>query len=315
MSSFGLKIYYRIRSAIPRRLQIFLRRLRASVKIRTHMDVWPIDTKSARLPVNWRGWPDGKQFAFILTHDVDTARGQDRCRDLARIEQGLGFVSSFNFVPERYKVSKDLRDQLTDSGFEVGVHGLNHDGKYYFSRKIFQDRIVRINHYLKEWGSVGFRSPSMLHNLDWLHDLNIQYDSSTFDTDPFEPQSDAVGTIFPFWVPSGNGKGGYIEIPYTLPQDFTLFVILRQTTSDIWKRKLEWIARNGGMALMLVHPDYIRFAGGKNEREEYHWRIYHDFLRHVKDTYEGQYYHVLPKELVRFFIDSYSPKGTQDGIE
>lgn len=27
----------------------------------------------------------------------------------------------------------------------------------------------------------------------------------------------------------------YIEIPYTLAQDFTLFVILRQKDSKIWK--------------------------------------------------------------------------------
>jgi hypothetical protein len=25
---------------------------------------------------------------------------------------------------------------------------------------------------------------------------------STFDTDPFEPQPDGMGTIFPFWVPN-----------------------------------------------------------------------------------------------------------------
>ena len=31
--------------------------------------------------------------------------------------------------------------------------------------------------------------------------LNIAYDASTFDTDPFEPQPDGVNTIFPFWVP------------------------------------------------------------------------------------------------------------------
>ena len=311
MSSFGLQIYYRIRPIVPRRMQVLLRRLRANVRIRTHKGVWPIDARSTRPPPNWKGWPGGKQFAFILTHDVDTGRGQERCRDLARMEQDLGFVSSFNFVPERYPVSEDLRNQLTESGFEVGVHGLKHDGKYYLSRKIFRERMIRINSYLEKWKSVGFRTPSMHHNLEWLHDLNIQYDSSTFDTDPFEPQPDGVGTIFPFWVPSGNGNSGYVEIPYTLPQDFTLFVILRQTTADIWKKKLEWIARYGGMALMLVHPDYIRFAGGETGREEYPWRIYYDFLRHVQDSYGSQYYHVLPKDLAKFWRENYTDSGMQ----
>ena len=50
----------------------------------------------------------------------------------------------------------------------------------------------------------------MLHNFDWLCDLNIHYDASSFDTDPFEPQPDSVNTIFPFWVDRRNGSG-YVE--------------------------------------------------------------------------------------------------------
>ena len=69
------------------------------------------------------------------------------------------------------------------------------------------------------------------------------------DTDPFEPQPDGRHTIFPFWVPRPNGNGsavpasseGYVELPYTLPQDSTLFVVLRETTPEIWMRKLDWI--------------------------------------------------------------------------
>ena len=59
----------------------------------------------------------------------------------------------------------------------------------------------RSTSYLDDWNAVGFRSGFMFRQLDWLHDLDIQYDCSTFDTDPFEPQPDGVGTIFPFWVP------------------------------------------------------------------------------------------------------------------
>ena len=87
--------------------------------------------------------------------------------------------------------------------------------------RIFRARKL-INGYLQEWNAVGFRSPSMQHNLDWIHDLDIEYDASTFDTDPFEPQSDGMGTIFPFLVPEQNGQGGYVELPYTLPQDFLI---------------------------------------------------------------------------------------------
>ena len=108
---------------------------------------------------------------------------------------------------------------------------------------------------------MGFRSPCMYHNLDWLHDLHIKYDASTFDTDPFEPQPDGVCTIFPFQVKDDRQDKGYVELPYTLPQDFTLFIILREESIDIWKKKLAWIAENGGMALLNTHPDYMSFKG------------------------------------------------------
>lgn len=65
----------------------------------------------------------------------------------------------------------------------------------------------------------------MYHNLEWICELDIEYDSSTFDTGPFEPQSDGVGTIFPFWVPVNSSQKGYVELPYALPQDHALFVI------------------------------------------------------------------------------------------
>ncbi len=251
---------------------------------------------------------------MVLTHDIETSKGQDQCHRLADLEKRLGFRSSFGFVPERYAVLSRLRDHLEKNGFEVAVHGLFHDGKYYKSRTIFKKRALRINQYLKEWGSIGFRSPSMQHNLDWIHDLNIEYDSSTFDTDPFEPQPEGAGTIFPFWVTGpANNRKGYLELPYTLPQDHTLFVILQEKTNEIWKRKLDWIAEKGGMALLITHPDYMHFGKGGNGRkqseEEYPVQYYEEFLKYLKSRYEGQYWHVLPKDLVRFWAENYRNEG------
>jgi hypothetical protein len=42
------------------------------------------------------------RFAFVLTHDVEAAEGQAYVRTVADLDEGLGFRSSFNFVPERY---------------------------------------------------------------------------------------------------------------------------------------------------------------------------------------------------------------------
>ena len=206
-------------------------------------DVWPIMPGSERPPEDWPGWPEGRKFAFVLTHDVESKAGLAKCRSLMQIEMELGFRSSFNFVPEgSYRVPPELREELISNGFEVGIHDLKHDGHLFASYRGFKRRAARINHYVREWGASGFRSGFMLRNLDWLHDLDVRYDASTFDTDPFEPQPDGGHTIFPFWVPAPNnqksgirdqksdppsdfrhsaGRSGYVELPYTLPQDST----------------------------------------------------------------------------------------------
>ena len=144
-----------------RRRWILLRKAR-------YENVWPIDERAGKKPEGWSGWPDQKRFAFVLLHDVDTERGQGNCRDLMRLDEEMGFCSLFSFVPERYAVSSNLREELARRGFEVGVHGLKHDGRLYRSKAGFLQRAERINHYLQEWDANGFRSPSMQHNLDWF---------------------------------------------------------------------------------------------------------------------------------------------------
>src|SRR5260221_9765655 len=162
-----------------------MRRILARKKLRSCKDTWPILEAAGTPPDGWPGWPDGKKFALVLTHDVEGPRGLAKCRRLMQLERELGFRSSFNFVPEGdYAVSKELRQELAKNGFEVGVHDLNHDGKLYRSHAEFTRKAERINQYLKEWGAGGFRSAFMHHNLDWIGQLKVKYDACTFDTDP-----------------------------------------------------------------------------------------------------------------------------------
>ncbi len=303
MSNFRNNLYYHIKPLIPRRAQIFLRRRVALGKLARYAHVWPIDERAATPPAGWPGWPEGKKFAFVLTHDVETAKGVERCIPLAELEKSLGFRSSFNFVAGDYEVPRSLLDDLTREGFEIGVHGLYHDRNLFRSRRVFEEQVPAINQRLREWGAAGFRTPSMYHNLDWLHDLDILYDSSTFDTDPFEPQPDGVGTIFPFWVSNGSGETGYVELPYTLPQDFTLFAVLGHGNIALWKRKLAWIADAGGMANVITHPDYMSFDKGRTGPGEYPAGLYREFLSHVQKNQAGTYWHTLPSGISAFVRD------------
>jgi hypothetical protein len=296
-----IDIFYFTKPIMPRSLQILLRRAYARLKLRACRHLWPIDHGAGQPPIDWTGWPKEKRFALVLTHDVDTAAGHDRCLQLADLEEEFGFRSCFNFVPKDYPVSPDLRRKLTERGFDVGVHGLVHDSKLFRSRKIFEERARLINQYLKEWGAAGFHSPSTLRNLSWIGELDIEYDGSTFDNDPFEPQPDGVRTIFPFWVAADSTEKGYVELPYTLPQDHCLFVILKARDIAIWKEKLDWIAAKGGMALLNSHPDYMNFENKKYGLEEYDSSMYMAFLQYAKSEYGGQYWHALPREIAQFW--------------
>ena len=296
------KIFYLLKPLIPRRLQLFLRRFLVKKQLIQNKNIWPILPGSETKPEDWMGWPDGKEFGVILTHDVEQRKGHDKCHQLLKLEKELGFISSFNFVPERYKVDKELLEFIVNEGFEVGVHGLKHDGKLFRDKKIFSERAIKINQYLKEWNSVGFRAPAMHHNLDWIKKLDVKYDLSTFDTDPFEPQPDGVGTIFPFWVNDNDSNAGFLELPYTLVQDFTLFILMNENSPAIWNDKVKWIAENGGMVLVNVHPDYLNFEN-KRKLEEFPVKYYSEFLDFIKENFNGKYWNALPKDVTEYFTN------------
>jgi len=294
------RVYYLLKPIVPWPWRIALRRWWANRRRQAFADVWPIDVRAGGTPAGWLGWPEGKRFALVLTHDVEGTKGLSRVEQLMNIEVEQGLRSCFNLVPEgEYRVPDAMRNMLDQAGFEVGIHGLEHDGKLYSSRTKFATKVLRINRYLEKWKCSGFRSPFMQHKLEWLHKLHIEYDSSTFDTDPFEPQSDGAGTIFPFWV-SGPNASGYVELPYTLPQDFTLFKVLEEKGIDIWKRKVDWIAERGGMILLNVHPDYMCFKGQPG-RDEYPVSHYQELLRYIHEKYDGSYWPALPREVVRYY--------------
>lgn len=295
-----LDFYYALRPLIPRSLQIRLRQGMVRRSRASAAEKWPILESAGTRPRTWQGWPGGKKFALVLTHDNESKTGHDRTRSVMDLEERMGFRSCFGFVPERYAVSAELRKEVGERGFEVVLHGLRHDGRLFKSQRVFRQRLPAINDYLREWKAVGFRSPSMIHNLAWIRDLDIEYDSSTFDTDPFEPQPQEAGTIFPFWVSGTDRSKGYMELPYTLPQDFTLFTLMGEQSIDIWKKKLDWIAERGGMALLNTHPDYMSNSEKGAGLGQYPIDRYIEFLEYARSKYADQYWHALPRDVARF---------------
>lgn len=222
-----------------------------------------------------------KDCAIVLTHDVEEQHGFDFIPKVIRLEEKYGFKSSWNIVPYKYKIDEGILKLIRNAGHEIGIHGYNHDGKLYYSEKIFNERVQYINDALKNYGAIGFRSPQVHRNLVWLQKLDIEYDASCFDYDPFQPFPGGTGSIWPFIA------GKFVELPYTLPQDHTMFYVLKQKDISIWKNKADWVAKNKGVILLITHPDYLR--------EKNHLGIYEELLKYLKEFNNAWY--CLPREM------------------
>jgi hypothetical protein len=263
-----------------------MRRAFAQIQARTEFPRWPVESSLHDLyayllgrleevtggPLPWIGaWPGGFAWTLLLTHDVETAVGYQNVHLLRDVEKQMGFRSSWNFVPRRYEVDQALVEELWRDGFEVGVHGLYHDGRDLASRELVEQRGPAMRAYGTRWRAVGFRSPATHRRWELMPLLGFEYDSSYPDTDPFEPQPGGCCS----WLPFSNGE--LVELPITLPQDHTLFTILRRQDARAWEEKAEYLRERGGMALLITHPDYMI---------ERRWvEVYRRFLeRYADDT-------------------------------
>jgi peptidoglycan/xylan/chitin deacetylase (PgdA/CDA1 family) len=311
--SSARRLYYTIKPVLPRVIINTIKQVSARRPIgKTFQLDWPVEDRYVRFL--WEVarqilllsqstelfftpfWPDHKRFAFVLTHDVEGERGLQFVEQLADLEETLGFRSSINIVPRGYHVPPTMMQSLQDRGFEIGIHGLKHDGKLFNSKQNFLKQADLINKYLKEFNSQGFRAPLMHRQPEWMQALEIDYDLSFFDTDPYEPLPGGTMCIWPFFL------GHFIEMPYTLVQDSTLMYVLDQNSPRIWLEKINFLAKYYGMALLNSHPDYLR--------EEKCFTIYAEFLRTVRDR--NDYWHALPSEVASWWRTRMKVKPLSD---
>lgn len=290
-SSRWLTLYYRFKPLIPRRLQIAVRRARARRLLRRHaiegrFPRWPIETVLVERARSAGGnWPDGHRFAYVLTHDVERAGGLAGIDPLLELEARHNMVSAWFLVGEDYPVPASVVDQLRAAGCEIGLHGLHHDGRLFESRARFERELPGIRRLLDEWGADGFRSPAAHRNADWMPELGCSYDSSFHDTDPFDAQPGGCCSILPYFL------GDLVELPITLPHDFTLFELLQAPDITVWREKAGWIADHGGLVNVLVHPDYARTPD--------RLRRYEELLEFLAQLPGG--WHALPRDVAAWW--------------
>ena len=303
LSSWKLRAYYGAKPLIPRRLQIAARRVYTKRIGLPEFPAWPLDESVLRLvrffafclllaagtdTLDFRWfWPGKSKAAAILTHDVESAEGLRLAPELADLEEERGLRSSFNVVASWYPVDEGILRELRGRGFEIGLHGLRHDHSLFTTHEVFQRQLPAIDEAARAFEAVGFRSPSTHRVHEWLGELPLSYDCSVPHSDPLEPMPGGCCTLWPYFI------GDLVEMPYTLPQDHTLFTVLGKTTVDDWLAQVDAVERRHGLIQCLSHPD-PGYLGDADKRA-----IYAELLDALAER--PQLWKPLPRDLAAWW--------------
>lgn len=209
-------------------------------------------------------WPDGKKYAFILTHDVDSDwlyQGGNLPLFLD-VETRLGIRAAWYFVCSLYKHDVRKLARLASAGHEIGLHGDNHDHKIAFlSRAAMVKRLDGCRRFIDENKIAGFRSPHYLRTPLFYEVLKnyVRYDTSMHDSynpaTPVDTVREGCSAIHPFTL--SDDPGALLELPVTIPEDYELYDPARGASSIITPQ-LEQIAeikRRGGLANLVIHTE------------------------------------------------------------
>lgn len=264
----GLPISYGI---APKRLRDLIIRVNGGQEISTFCNRLPIDAlrfilvraieKLADRKLDKKLW-NGKEYAIMLTHDVDTRRGLLRAKKLKTLENKYDVPSAWYIPSELYKLDTEVIRELANHG-EVGAHDTKHDGKLdNLSESKLIERLRKAREELQRIlgdGVKGFRAPLLQHSVKIIRasgKAGYLYDTSIPTWEPRHPKTmkpHGIATVYPLVIE------GVTEIPVTLPQDHQLLHILGLSPKELmreWTKIIGVIKEIGGLCTVLVHPDY-----------------------------------------------------------
>jgi hypothetical protein len=281
------KFYYLIRECLPATARRQLQKIYFQDWDKLPFPAWPVDftvdnlheeflrllmeaSNQEKVPFIWF-WPEGAPNCLIMTHDVETAAGRDFTAQLMDLDDSRCIKASYQVIPEkRYEVSDEYVSEIRSRGFEFNVHDLNHDGKLYRERKEFERRAEKINGYIRQYKTRGFRAGSMYRNQNWYDVFEFSYDMSVPNVAHLEPMRGGCCTVMPYFV------GKILELPLTLAQDYSVFHIMNDYSIDLWKQQLALLRRRNGLMSFITHPDYLIDRRARNVYESLL-----DFLREI----------------------------------
>lgn len=277
-SEFARRAYYLIREGLPVLLRHQLQKAYFHGWKDLSFPAWPVDftvdnlneeflrllletSNTKKLPFIWF-WPEGAPNCLIMTHDVETSAGRDSTFKLIDLDDSYGIKSSFQVVPEkRYEVPDQYVQEIRSRGCEFNIHDLNHDGRLYLDRAEFMRRAAAINGYAHRYKARGFRAGGMYRNQEWFDQFAFSYDMSVPNVAHLEPMRGGCCTVMPYFV------GNIVELPLTTSEDYSLFHILNDYSTDLWKQQLALIKKRNGLISFIAHPDYLIERRARNTYE------------------------------------------------
>ena len=299
------RLYYQFRPLLGVGVRKHLQKVRLSGWDKIPFPKWPVDRSvdalfesaltlsikaQARLsiPFIWF-WPEGAPACAMMTHDVEGESGVNFCGALMDLDDSYGIKSAFQLIPEgREEQWRRTAARLRARGFEVNLHDLNHDGRLFADKDAFLGHARRINDYTREFGCEGFRSGAMYREQAWYGAFEFAYDMSVPNAAHLEPQRGGCCTIMPYFV------GNILELPLTTVQDYSLFHILDDYSTALWKEQIRLIRAHHGLISVIAHPDYLV---GQRERD-----VYVGLLQHLAELRDRDGVWVaLPGEINRWW--------------
>ena len=299
------RLYYSLRPLLGVAVRKHLQKAHLSGWDKIPFPRWPVDLtvdtlmesamtlalktrRKSTIPFIWF-WPEGASACGMMTHDIEGQAGLDFCDELMDIDDSFGIKSSFQLIPEgREDAWRSTAARLRRRGFEVNLHDLNHDGRLFAGKAAFLRQAQRINQHAREFGCEGFRSGAMYREQEWFGAFEFSYDMSVPNAAHLEPQRGGCCTVMPYFV------GKILELPLTTVQDYSLFYILNDYSTTLWKEQIRLIGRRHGLISIITHPDYL---AGAPERD-----VYVDLVRHLADLRKRRgVWQTLPGEINRWW--------------
>ncbi|MBJ93135.1 MAG: hypothetical protein CMP23_01530 [Rickettsiales bacterium] len=201
-------------------------------------------------------WPEGKRYAFLMTHDIDTRAGMRKAGQVLDEMVELGLKPCFFLVAHGYDWDPGFCEAVRNAGGEIALHGDAHDNRLSFlSGARIGERLDSTREIIEQHQIRGFRSPSLLVS-DHLYEQlgqRFDWDSSVPDCDTHTllgPRR-GCGTIFPF------RRKGTLVVPITMPADDRLLLLGYRGMEllSVLRRKWSYVRKTGGLCHFLTHPE------------------------------------------------------------